>query len=104
MASRKAGISNPKLPRFPKIVNSKTQVFESGGAWPFDSLLQDGPTQPQGTAMEPQFAYDYESLPRDPIRRHSRPLGRCEGTFWRPFNPKDTGRYCLLYTSDAADE
>ena len=43
--------------------------------------------------MEPKFAYDYESLPRDPIRRHSRPLGRCEGIFWRPFDPKDTGRF-----------
>ena len=89
----RAGRGNPKLPRFPKIVNSKTQVFERGVAWPFDSLRQDGPTQPQGTAMEPQFAYDYESCLRDPIRRHSRPLGRCEGTFWRPFDPKDTGRF-----------
>ena len=71
----------------------KNAVFESGGAWPFDSLRQDGPTQPQGTAMEPQFAYDYESCPRDPIRRHSRLRGRCEGVFWRPFKGEDAKRY-----------
>ena len=45
--------------------------------------------------MEPLFAYAYAEPPREPIRRHSRPRGRCEGMFWRPFNPKDIGRYLL---------
>ena len=45
--------------------------------------------------MEPQFAYAHAEPPREPIRRHSRPRGRCEGVFWRPFNPKDIGRYLL---------
>lgn len=45
--------------------------------------------------MEPLFAYAYAEPPREPIRRHSRPRGRCEGVFWRPFNPKDIGRYLL---------
>jgi hypothetical protein len=30
-----------------------------------------------------------------PVRRHSREAGRCEGTFWRPFNGKDSARYML---------
>lgn len=30
-----------------------------------------------------------------PIRRHSRTAGRCEAVFWRPFKPKDAGRYML---------
>ena len=29
----------------------------------------------------------------EPVRRHSRPQGRVEGVFWRPFRPKDVGRY-----------
>lgn len=29
----------------------------------------------------------------EPIRRHSRPKGRLEAMFWRPFRPKDVGRY-----------
>jgi hypothetical protein len=45
--------------------------------------------------METQFAYAHAELPREPIRRHSRPRGRCEGVFWRPFNPKDIGRFML---------
>ena len=45
--------------------------------------------------MELQFAYANAEPPREPIRRHSRPRGRCEGVFWRPFNPKDIGRYLL---------
>ena len=28
-----------------------------------------------------------------PIRRHSRPKGRCEVSFWKAFNPKDFARY-----------
>jgi len=31
--------------------------------------------------------------PAEPVRRHSRPQGRFEGTFWRPFKPKDVARY-----------
>jgi hypothetical protein len=31
--------------------------------------------------------------PAEPVRRHSRPQGRVEGLFWRPFRPKDVGRY-----------
>ena len=31
----------------------------------------------------------------EPVRRHSRPRGRMEGVFWRPFRPKDVGRYLL---------
>ena len=45
--------------------------------------------------MEPQFVYARAETPPDPIRRHSRPRGRCEGIFWRPFNPKDIGRYLM---------
>ena len=29
----------------------------------------------------------------EPVRRHSRPQGRVEGVFWRPFRPKDVGRF-----------
>ncbi len=29
----------------------------------------------------------------DPVRRHSRPRGRFEGVFWRPFKPRDVARY-----------
>ena len=29
----------------------------------------------------------------EPVRRHSRPQGRFEGVFWRPFKPKDVARY-----------
>jgi hypothetical protein len=45
--------------------------------------------------MELQFAYAHAEPPREPIRRHSRPRGRCESVFWRPFNPKDIGRFML---------
>jgi hypothetical protein len=45
--------------------------------------------------MEPLFAHAYAGPPREPIRRHSRPRGGCESVFWRPFNPKDIGRYLL---------
>jgi hypothetical protein len=31
----------------------------------------------------------------EPVRRHSRAAGRCEGVFWRPFAPKDVGRFML---------
>jgi len=31
--------------------------------------------------------------PAEPVRRHSRPQGRFEGMFWRPFKPKDVARY-----------
>lgn len=31
--------------------------------------------------------------PAEPVRRHSRPQGRSEGMFWRPFKPKDVARY-----------
>jgi hypothetical protein len=31
--------------------------------------------------------------PAEPVRRHSRPQGRCEGVFWRPFKPRDVARY-----------
>ena len=85
----------PETPSISQDRQLKNTVFESGGAWPLDSLRQDGPTQPQGTAMEPQFVYARAETPPDPIRRHSRPRGRCEGIFWRPFNPKDIGRYLM---------
>ena len=29
----------------------------------------------------------------EPLRRHSRPQGRFEGVFWRPFRPKDVARF-----------
>jgi hypothetical protein len=29
----------------------------------------------------------------EPVRRHSRPQGRFEAVFWRPFRPKDVGRF-----------
>ncbi len=29
----------------------------------------------------------------EPVRRYSRPQGRCEGVFWRPFKPRDVARY-----------
>jgi hypothetical protein len=29
----------------------------------------------------------------EPVRRHSRPQGRFEAMFWRPFRPKDVGRF-----------
>lgn len=31
--------------------------------------------------------------PAEPVRRYSRPQGRFEAMFWRPFRPKDVGRY-----------
>ncbi len=31
--------------------------------------------------------------PAEPVRRYSRPQGRCEGVFWRPFKPRDVARY-----------
>ncbi len=31
--------------------------------------------------------------PAEPVRRHSRQKGRCEGMFWRPFKPRDVARY-----------
>ncbi len=31
----------------------------------------------------------------EPVRRHSRPQGRAEGVFWRPFRPKDVARHML---------
>ena len=31
----------------------------------------------------------------EPVRRYSRPYGRSEGVFWRPFRPKDVARYLL---------
>ncbi|MEP6647970.1 MAG: helix-turn-helix domain-containing protein, partial [Saprospiraceae bacterium] len=31
--------------------------------------------------------------PAEPVRRHSRPKGRFEGMFWRPFKPKDVARF-----------
>ena len=34
-----------------------------------------------------------EPAPGEPVRRHSRLQGRVEGVFWRPFRPKDVGRF-----------
>ena len=31
----------------------------------------------------------------EPVRRHSRPQGRVEAVFWRPFRPKDVARHLL---------
>lgn len=31
----------------------------------------------------------------EPVRRHSRAAGRCEGVFWRPFDRQDVGRFML---------
>jgi hypothetical protein len=45
--------------------------------------------------MEPQFAYAHAEPPREPVRRYSRPRGRCEAVFWRRFDPKDSARFML---------
>lgn len=37
----------------------------------------------------------YAQAPREPVRRHSRERGRCEGVFWRPHKPQDSARYML---------
>ena len=58
--------ADPNLTRFPEIVNSKALLFEDEGLWPFDSLRQDGPTQPKRRPMEPQFAYAHAEPPREP--------------------------------------
>jgi hypothetical protein len=34
-----------------------------------------------------------EARGAEPVRRHSRPQGRCEAVFWRPFKPRDVARY-----------
>ena len=48
-------------------------------------LVFEGPSSGAGPGREGRTA--------EPIRRHSRPQGRFEGLFWRPFRPKDVGRY-----------
>ena len=87
-----AGSNNPNLPRFPETVNSKTLFLRAGAHGPSTAAARRADPA-TGTAMEPLIAYAYAEPPREPIRRHSRPRGRCEGMFWRPFNPKDIGRY-----------
>jgi hypothetical protein len=44
-------------------------------------------------ASAPDTAPGRGERPAEPVRRHSRLAGRFEGTFWRPFKPKDVGRY-----------
>src|SRR5579859_5921856 len=44
--------------------------------------------------MRPEFV-GYREPVREPLRRHSRPAGRCEAVFWRAFNPKDAPRFML---------
>ena len=37
----------------------------------------------------------YAGSPAEPVRRHSRERGRCEGVFWRPHKPADSARFML---------